>query len=307
MCLGCFPPKAARLLPRAAVTHTWSYVWLRPTDFRATRSGTMTRHEYLETTTRLQIALASGAGSRGHLGGNTNVTSGIVSGGRSSGLSDTILEVDLTRFETDRVSAWIQVIPLPSGRWRLQGSSVGNRVYDLLKLERQKRGLPNIYWSDEMARLARSQAEYCAKVGRLVHSNRFAYRGGECLWGGRGDLDPMDAIQAWLRSKAGHREYVLSPRTRKAGIGISRHGGFTCVAFAFSDEAPTYPDCPYYKNRATVPLRRGAKRRVTTQPTSLRGGVERGVTTQLAHRLDDLYFLMLRIWHVLCSSRGHRS
>jgi len=98
-----------------------------------------------------------------------------------------------------------------------------------------------------MARLAQSQANYCAKVGHLVHSNRYAFQGGENLAEGTGNLSPRTIVNIWLNSKKGHREYLLSPRVRKAGVGISKSRGKTYAAWAFSDEPPTYPDCPYYK------------------------------------------------------------
>ena len=98
-----------------------------------------------------------------------------------------------------------------------------------------------------MARLAQSQANYCAKVGRLVHSNRFAFQGGENLAQGGNNFTPKAIVNCWLRSKAGHREYLLSPRVTKAGVGIAKRNGKTFVAWAFSDAPPSYPDCPRYK------------------------------------------------------------
>jgi len=129
---------------------------------------------------------------------------------------------------------------------------MGNNVYDLVKEERKKRNLPNIYWSREMARLAQSQANYCAKVGHMVHSSRYAFQGGELLCGSSGRVSPRQVVDGWLRSKAGHREFMLSPRIRKAGVGTARRNGKSFVAFAFSDRAPTYPDCPYYNPKPAV-------------------------------------------------------
>ena len=54
-----------------------------------------------------------------------------------------------------------------------------------------------------MAKLAQLQANYCAKVGRLVHSNRYAYRGGENLAEGGGNSPPRAIVNTWLRSRAG--------------------------------------------------------------------------------------------------------
>jgi len=122
-----------------------------------------------------------------------------------------------------------------------------SKVHDLINYERKGRGIPTVYWSREMARLAQSQANYCAKVGRLVHSKRFAFQGGENLAEGGSNFSPRAIVDCWLRSKAGHREYLLSPRAKKAGVGIAKSKGKTFVAWTFSDEPPSYPDCPYYK------------------------------------------------------------
>lgn len=101
-----------------------------------------------------------------------------------------------------------------------------------------------MYWSREMARLAQSQADYCASVGRMVHSDRYAFQGGENLCGGKGNFSPRTIVNSWLSSKAGHREYMLSPRVTKAGVGTARRNGKMFVAWAFSDASPSYPDCP---------------------------------------------------------------
>ncbi len=105
-----------------------------------------------------------------------------------------------------------------------------------------------MYWSREMARLAQSQANYCAKVGHLVHSRRFAFQGGENLAQGGRNFTSRAIVDCWLNSKAGHREYMLSPRVTKAGVGVARRGGKTFVAWAFSDAPPSHPDCPKYKS-----------------------------------------------------------
>lgn len=124
-----------------------------------------------------------------------------------------------------------------------------SKVHDLINYERKKRGISTVYWSREMARLAQSQANYCARVGRLVHSKRFAFEGGENLAEGPSNFTPRAIVDCWLGSKAGHRENLLSPRARKAGVGIAKSKGKTYVAWAFSDQPPSYPDCPYFKRK----------------------------------------------------------
>lgn len=100
-----------------------------------------------------------------------------------------------------------------------------------------------------MARLAKSQATYCAKVGHLVHSDRFAFKGGENLAEGGRRFPPKAIVNCWMSSHQGHREYLLSPRVTKAGVGISKGRSKTFVAWAFSDEPPNYPDCPSIKRK----------------------------------------------------------
>jgi hypothetical protein len=80
----------------------------------------------------------------------------------------------------------------------------------------------------------------------MHHSRRYAFKGGENLLEGTGYSSPRSIVNTWLKSPE-HRRNLLSPRARKAGVGISKSKGKMFVAWAFSDEPPTYPDCPYYK------------------------------------------------------------
>ena len=131
-----------------------------------------------------------------------------------------------------------------------------SKVHDLINAERKRRKLSTFNWSREMARLAQSQADYCAKVGYMVHSSRYAFQGGENLAMGGRNFSPRAIVNCWLNSKAGHREFLLSSRVRKAGVGIAKSRGKTFVAWAFSSEAPSYPDCLHYKgNRKKRPIR----------------------------------------------------
>jgi hypothetical protein len=75
----------------------------------------------------------------------------------------------------------------------------------------------------------------------MVHSSRYAFKGGENLVGGRGSFTPKDVVKSWMHSKAGHREYLLSPRVRRAGVGMARRNGKMFVAWAFSDQTLLEP------------------------------------------------------------------
>jgi len=124
-----------------------------------------------------------------------------------------------------------------------------SNIHDLINKERKQRHLSHVYWSREMAKLAQSQANYCARVGHMVHSNRYAFQGGENLCGGKGRFSAQTTVNTWLKSKAGHREYLLSARVTKAGVGIAKRNGKMFVAWAFSSSPCTYPDCPALKSK----------------------------------------------------------
>ena len=136
-------------------------------------------------------------------------------------------------------------------------SNIQGKVHDLIRAERRKRGLPHAYWSRGMARLAQVQANYCAKVGHMVHSDRYAFQGGENLAGGNGNFTPKAIVDCWMHSKAGHREYLLDPRVAKCGVGIAKARGKTFAAWAFSDEPPSFPDCLCYKSSIRRRLKGG--------------------------------------------------
>jgi len=108
-------------------------------------------------------------------------------------------------------------------------------VHKLINEERRKRGVPPVRWNQSLYHLAKQQADYCAKVGRLVHSNRFAFQGGENLCGGKGNMSPKIIVSTWLGSKAGHREYLLSPRAKSGAVAISKSRHGTYCAWSFSD------------------------------------------------------------------------
>ena len=140
--------------------------------------------------------------------------------------------------------------------------SANSVVHKLINEERKKRGVPPVRWNQELYHLAKEQANYCAKLGRLVHSKRFAFRGGENLCGGKGDITPRAIVNSWLRSKAGHREYLLSPRVRSAGVAISRSRHGTYCAWSFSDKSVGQAGHRRPPRRKVAPRRRPLLHRV---------------------------------------------
>lgn len=178
------------------------------------------------------------------------------------------------------------------------------KVHRLINKERHKRGLRHIYWSKEMYRFAKEQASYCAKVGRLVHSNRFAFEGGENLCGGKGNFSPETIVKTWMKSKAGHRENLLSPRARKAAVAIatSKHG--TYAAWSFSAQAPDPHDCPYYKTPHP-------KSKIPFKPKGKAKGGDEGMRTKwqwvedVARIVELIFALILASWAFSQMMKAH--
>lgn len=125
-------------------------------------------------------------------------------------------------------------------------------VHRLINQERKRRGLPHVRWSHEMYRLAKDQSNKMAKAGRLFHSNRFAFQGGECICGGKGHHSPRDFVRSWMRSSR-HRAWLLDPRVQTAGVGISSSKHGTYAAWAFSDQ-PLHPPIKIKLPKFKVPM-----------------------------------------------------
>ncbi len=109
-------------------------------------------------------------------------------------------------------------------------------VNNLINEERAKRGLRPAVWSEQMHLLAKDQSDKMAQQRRLFHSNRYALEGGENAWGGESGhhWTPRDIVNSWMGSPR-HRAWVLDPRVRIAGVGISHSDGGMYAAWAFSD------------------------------------------------------------------------
>ena len=110
----------------------------------------------------------------------------------------------------------------------------------LINAERRRRKISISRWSHEMYTNAKEQADIMSSAGRLIHSHRYALKGGENCWGGKGyfaknnDQLARDMVRSWMTSPR-HRAWLLDGRVKSAAvaISISRHGTF--AAWAFSD------------------------------------------------------------------------
>jgi uncharacterized protein YkwD len=97
-----------------------------------------------------------------------------------------------------------------------------------------------------MADDAADHAENCASMGRLEHSIS-TFASGENLAQGGYHFSSRAIVNGWLYSK-GPRKNLLNYRAQKAGVGIAKSRGETYVVWIYSNEPPSYPDCPYYES-----------------------------------------------------------
>lgn len=126
---------------------------------------------------------------------------------------------------------------------------IARRVHTLINAERKKRRLRPLYWSIACADYAQSSADACASLRQLVHARLLNWDGGENLAFGSGHYTARAIVNGWMHSRTGHRENLLNPRATKAGVGITRKGKETYVAWIFSRVPPTHIDCPGYRIR----------------------------------------------------------
>ena len=111
------------------------------------------------------------------------------------------------------------------------------RAFDLINVERQRRGLRPLVWDGALTRIARYHSENMARDGVLNHVDRdgldlrgraevLGLRGwkalGENIAYNQGYSDPTAfAVERWMVSDK-HRENILNEEFTHAGIGIAR-------------------------------------------------------------------------------------
>lgn len=105
-------------------------------------------------------------------------------------------------------------------------------THRLINRERRKRGVRQVHWDRRMYRLAKTHSRSMAKARFLFHSDRYALQGGENCYAGTNSAATI--VKTWMRSKAGHREWLLDSRVRKAAVGITARGKTAYVAWSFS-------------------------------------------------------------------------
>ena len=118
-------------------------------------------------------------------------------------------------------------------------SKAETTVHRLINSKRKQRGLRRVRWSGDMYKLAKSHSKKMARAGRLFHSHRYALKGGENCWMGKEYSQralPKAIVNSWMKSRAGHREWLLHHSVKTAAVGISKSKHGTFAAWSFSDQ-----------------------------------------------------------------------
>lgn len=109
-------------------------------------------------------------------------------------------------------------------------------AFSVLNAKRAEKGLPPLVWSEDMARVARSHSQEMAQFKFFSHAGRngsmvddradsFGFKKwkaiGENIAYNRGYENPAEfACERWMQSVS-HRENILNPRWKEAGIGVA--------------------------------------------------------------------------------------
>ncbi|MEK7723360.1 MAG: CAP domain-containing protein [Acidobacteriota bacterium] len=115
-------------------------------------------------------------------------------------------------------------------------SQIERKAFDILNEKRKENGLAPIIWSEDMAKVARIHSENMAKYKFFSHQgldgtmvNDRADALGISKWKAIGENiafnhgydNPVEfACQRWMQSQS-HRENILNPRWKEAGVGVA--------------------------------------------------------------------------------------
>ena len=110
-------------------------------------------------------------------------------------------------------------------------------VFQLVNRQRAANGLPEVIWSDEVAKVARVHSQNMAKYkffehrgldGLMVTDRAYSlgvknwWAIGENLALNRGFANPTETtVESWMKSIA-HRKNILAERWKESGVGIAR-------------------------------------------------------------------------------------
>lgn len=148
-----------------------------------------------------------------------------------------VRERQVARVATPTPAATRSYAPAPISAAAVGASGDERRAFDLINLERQRRGLSALAWDGGLVRLARYHSQNMARGGFLSHVDRegldlkaraqaLGLHGwrtiGENIAYNQGYDDPTAfAVERWMVSEK-HRENALSDEYTHAAVGIAR-------------------------------------------------------------------------------------
>jgi len=98
----------------------------------------------------------------------------------------------------------------------------------LINIEREKRGIPPVLWSEALHSGARTHSQNMQEKGSLYHDTGGMFA--ECCYGASYASSiyatPEATVEGWMSSTAGHREILLDPQYRQGAVGIAKNNGF---------------------------------------------------------------------------------
>jgi S1-C subfamily serine protease len=101
-------------------------------------------------------------------------------------------------------------------------------TFRLINVERQKRGIPPVQWSEALHAGARKHSQSMQREGYLYHDTEGSFA--ECCYGASYASSvygtPSAAVESWMSSTAGHQEILLDPQYILGAVGIAKNRGF---------------------------------------------------------------------------------
>jgi uncharacterized YkwD family protein len=141
-----------------------------------------------------------------------------------------ILAPDESKPEVNTPAEEKPAAPTENNNTNLVVSSYEQKVVELVNVERQKAGLPELTLDSEISNVAKIKSKDMADNNYFAHQSPTYGSAGDMLsqfgikwsaWGeniASGQRTPEDVVTAWMNS-SGHRANILSPNFSRIGVG----------------------------------------------------------------------------------------
>ena len=122
-----------------------------------------------------------------------------------------------------------------------------HQLLDLANAERAIAGLPALQWRDDASALAVEHSQHMADAGRIFHNDQLFTStvrnalAAKTLGENVGFGGSVAQVHAALMSSEGHRNNILSPKFRVAGMGIVKGAGSLYMTQVFIEPSGAAP------------------------------------------------------------------